>query len=411
MRRAVGDVLAAEEDAAVGRAARSRRSCAASSSCRSPTGRAARRSGRARSRGPGPRSPWSVAEALGDPLEADVRLAVAHRREPIAFRQSAHGHPTDRPIGSPPHGDHGGWSPPSRPARSASCRASSSASPRRRPATRSPRSLGYVVAIGGIGLQAPAVLLLAFVPMAADRLGLLLHEPRRPGLRHDLLRGSRRRWARTRAGSAAGRSSSPTSSSWPTSRRSPGKYSFLLFGWQSAADSTLGGHRRRRGLDRDHDRDLRDRHRAVARARRSACSAPRSSRSPLFAVVALVKVAGGDAEVGAPDVSLGWLNPFAIDELRRAHRRAAAVRVHLLGLGLDGDASTRSPRTPNEGPGKAAVVATVILLAIYVIVAFAAQAYAEPEDADRTNADDVLVGAGQGRVRRRRWTRSSSSRC
>ena len=47
VRRQLGDVVAAEEDAAVGRAPRSRRSSAASSSCRSPTGRAARRTRRA----------------------------------------------------------------------------------------------------------------------------------------------------------------------------------------------------------------------------------------------------------------------------------------------------------------------------------------------------------------------------
>ena len=50
VRRALRDVVAAEEDAAVGRAPRSRRSSAASWSCRSPTGRAGRRTRRAASR-------------------------------------------------------------------------------------------------------------------------------------------------------------------------------------------------------------------------------------------------------------------------------------------------------------------------------------------------------------------------
>ena len=48
----------------------------------------------------------------------------------------------------------------------------------------------------------------------------------------------------------------------------------------------------------------------------------------------------------------------------------------------------------NEGPGKAAVLATVILLAIYVIVAVAAQAYGGPQTLI-DNADDVLSVLGK----------------
>ena len=44
-------------------------------------------------------------------------------------------------------------------------------------------------AVPGIGLQAPAILLVAFIPMLLIADGLLLHEPRRPGLRHDASRG------------------------------------------------------------------------------------------------------------------------------------------------------------------------------------------------------------------------------
>ena len=73
-------------------------------------------------------------------------------------------------------------------------------------------SLGFVVAVAGVGLQAPAVLLRGVHPDAADRVGVLLHEPRRPGLRHDVLLGHEGDGPVVRAGWAAGRSSSPTSS-------------------------------------------------------------------------------------------------------------------------------------------------------------------------------------------------------
>ena len=53
-------------------------------------------------------------------------------------------------------------------------------------------SLGFVVAVAGIGLQAPAIMLRRVRPDAADRVVLLLHEPRRPGLRHDVLVGDAR---------------------------------------------------------------------------------------------------------------------------------------------------------------------------------------------------------------------------
>ena len=71
-------------------------------------------------------------------------------------------------------------------------------------------TLGFVAAV--VGFQAPAIMLARLHPDAADRGGLLLPEPRRPGLRHDLLLGCARRSGPGSAGSAAGRSSSPTSS-------------------------------------------------------------------------------------------------------------------------------------------------------------------------------------------------------
>ena len=72
-------------------------------------------------------------------------------------------------------------------------------------------TLGFVVAVGGVGVHAPAVLIVAFVPMLfiAAAYSTSTARTRTAGRRS---RGRRARSARRSAGSAAGRSSSPTSS-------------------------------------------------------------------------------------------------------------------------------------------------------------------------------------------------------
>ena len=150
---------------------------------------------------------------------------------------------------------------------------------------------------------------------------------------------------------------------------------------------------RRRRVDRDHDRDLRDRHRAVARARRSACSAPRSSRSSLFAVVALVAVATGNAGEHAVDPSLSWFNPLQIDSF------SALVSGVLIAVFIYwGWDSTRhgqrgEPRTPTRGPARRRCWRPSSCSAIYVIVSIAAQAY-DGTQVLIDNPDDVLSVLG-----------------
>ena len=52
-----------------------------------------------------------------------------------------------------------------------------------------------------------------------------------------------------------------------------------------------------------------------------------------------------------------------------------------------------------SGPGKSAVVSTVILLVTYVLVTTAAQAYGGPDSCSIDNADDVLRAARRRRAR------------
>jgi len=108
----------------------------------------------------------------------------------------------------------------------------------------------------------------------------------------------------------------------------------------------------------------------------------------LFAVVALVKVYAGDAGPDAIDPALAWLNPF---ELASTEALSAGVLLAVFVYwGWDSTVSvneeTRDPRTT---PGKAAVASTVVLLGIYVLVAVAAQAFNGP--AGLADQDDALA--------------------
>ncbi|MGZ5375836.1 MAG: APC family permease, partial [Solirubrobacterales bacterium] len=89
-----------------------------------------------------------------------------------------------------------------------------------------------------------------------------------------------------------------------------------------------------------------------------------------FAIVALIKVYGGDLE-GSVDPSLDWLNPLSISS---ASALAAGL---ILGIfiywGWDSTvAVNEESENSDETPGRAAITATILLLIIYVIVAIAA---------------------------------------
>jgi amino acid transporter len=111
----------------------------------------------------------------------------------------------------------------------------------------------------------------------------------------------------------------------------------------------------------------------------------------LFAVVALVKVYA-DHRAGSIHPSLSWFSPFAISSW------SAMADGVLLGVfiywGWDSGVSVNEEsEASNDGPGRAAVVSTLALLAIYLLVSAAAQAYGGTKLlAD--NPDDVLSVLG-----------------
>ncbi len=111
----------------------------------------------------------------------------------------------------------------------------------------------------------------------------------------------------------------------------------------------------------------------------------------IFAVVALIKVYSGDALAGSIDPSLSWINPFSLSPSEISAGMLLAVFIY---WGWDTTATVNEEtENPGEAPGRATVVSTLILLGIYLIVAVAAQAYAGVDQLVE-NQEDVLSSLG-----------------
>ena len=250
-------------------------------------------------------------------------------------------------------------------------------------------TLGFIVAVTGVGVHAPAVLLVAFIPML-------------------LIAGAY--WGLNRADPDAG-----TTFAWTTRALGPatgwvngwaifladvlvmasladiaGIYTFKLFGWESAANSTGAVMAAAvvwiavmtwicyRGIE------------LSARIQQVLLSAEILILG-LFAVVALVKVYGSHP-AGSIEPAIGWFNPFAL-------KFGALLDGILLGVfiywGWDsGVAVNEESEDPNEGPGRAAVMSTILLVLIYVIVSAAGQAFHGPGFLSN-NSEDVLNALGK----------------
>ena len=250
-------------------------------------------------------------------------------------------------------------------------------------------TLGFIVAVAGVGLQAPAILLVSFVPM------LFIATAYRYMNRADPDAGTTFAWVTRAMGPRLG-----WIGGWAivvadiivmaNLAAIAGSYSFLLFGWDSAAASTAAvtaigvvwivimTYICYVGIE------------LSARTQRYLLSAEVLTLAA-FAIVAFIKVYANDP-AGSLHVSASWFNPFAI------HSWSALTDGVLLGLfiywGWDsGVAVNEESQDPARGPGKAAVVSTVVLLVIYLVVSAAAQSYGGPKLLI-DNADDVLSVLG-----------------
>lgn len=112
----------------------------------------------------------------------------------------------------------------------------------------------------------------------------------------------------------------------------------------------------------------------------------------IFAVVALVKVLGDDAGPQAIDPSLSWLNPFDISFSALAAGMLTAVFIY---WGWESAITVNEENEESlEGPGRAGVLSTVILVATYVLVAFAVISYAGLDGVAEFE-DDIGILASQ----------------
>ena len=108
-------------------------------------------------------------------------------------------------------------------------------------------------------------------------------------------------------------------------------------------------------------------------------------------MVALVKVYSGSAPAGSIDPSFSWINPFSLSPSELSAGLLLAVFIY---WGWDTTATVNEEtENPDEAPGRATVVSTLILLGVYLIVAVAAQAYAGVDQLV-ANQEDVLSALG-----------------
>ncbi len=115
----------------------------------------------------------------------------------------------------------------------------------------------------------------------------------------------------------------------------------------------------------------------------------------LFSVVAFVKVYGSHPPAGSIKPSLSWINPFAMSFPDLVVALLLAVFIY---WGWDsGVAVNEESEDPAEGPGKAAVVSTILLVLIYVVVTTAAQSFHGVGFlTNEANQEDVLNALGTG---------------
>ena len=118
----------------------------------------------------------------------------------------------------------------------------------------------------------------------------------------------------------------------------------------------------------------------------------------LLAVVALVRVGTGNAPEGSLTPSFAWFNPFEIDSFSTVV--SGVLLMIFIYWGWDSTVSINEETADKERtPGRAAVMATVLLVAIYVLITVATQSFAGIGTdgvglANPDNVDDVLNSIG-----------------
>ncbi len=119
----------------------------------------------------------------------------------------------------------------------------------------------------------------------------------------------------------------------------------------------------------------------------------------VFSAVALVKVYAGQAPEGSMLPTLEWLNPFAIVGADGGFDTSAFAAALVIALfiywGWDTTATTNEESAnPTEQPGRATIIATLVLVATYVIVSIACQAWAGTQRLAEAGESDIFAIMG-----------------
>ena len=250
-------------------------------------------------------------------------------------------------------------------------------------------TLGFVVAVGGMGFHAPAVMIVAFIPM------LLIAAAYYYMNRADPDCGTSFTWVTRAMGPRLG---------WLTGwaivvtdvivmaalAYIAGVYTFLLFGLDAAATNLLDVSIVAAiwiivmtwicyvGIE------------LSARTQYFLLAAEIAALG-LFAAVALAKVYFGDP--GGFHVQADWFNPFTLHGGTTALVDGVLLGVFIYWGWDSGVCVNEESRDSANGPGRAAVMSTILLVLIYVVVATAAQAYAGTTFL-KHHGDDVLSALG-----------------
>jgi amino acid transporter len=254
-------------------------------------------------------------------------------------------------------------------------------------------TLGFIVAVKGVGVHAPAVMLVAFIPM------LLVASAYKYFNRADPDAGTTFAWTTRAFGPMTG-----WMNGWAIFLADvivmasladiAAIYTFKLFGFTELGESkaaiiiaaviwiAIMTWICYRGIE------------LSARIQQLLLSAEVFILG-LFAVVALVKVYGSHPPSGSIKVSASWFNPFAMNFSDLVVALLLAVFIY---WGWDsGVAVNEESEDPAEGPGKAAVISTILLVLIYVVVTAAAQSFHGVGFlTNEANQEDVLNALGSG---------------
>jgi amino acid transporter len=250
-------------------------------------------------------------------------------------------------------------------------------------------TLGFIAAVGGLGVQSPAVIIVAFFPMAFIAAAYYYMNRADPDC------GTTFAWVTKAMGPYLG-----WQGGWaivvadvlvmPSLADVAGNYTFQLFGnnHPSTTDVVIVGI-------------------VWIIVMTAICyiGIELSARTQqfllgiefvtliVFAVVALIKVyANHPAHSITPEFS--WFNPFAIHSFGALD--GGVLLAVFIYWGWDSGVSVNEEtEDPGTAPGKSAVISTFILIAIYVLVATAAQAYGGLGNLV-TNQTDVFAHLGKG---------------